>query len=136
VHSKLEAVDGLYPDAPYAYAAVAPAGATVFTAGACPLDEDGRVVAPGDVAAQARQALDNLVAVLRAAGCEPADVVKTTVFVATTDSGALTAAWHEVEQVFGSDGPPSTLLGVTTLGWPGQLFEIEAVATLPAEPPG
>ena len=131
---KLEAVEGLHRDVPYSYAAVAPSGATVFTAGACPLDEDGRVVAPGDVAAQARQTLANLIAVLRAAGCEPADVVKTTVFVATTDSAELTAAWREVEQVFGSDGPPSTLLGVTVLGWPGQLFEIEAVATRPAAP--
>jgi enamine deaminase RidA (YjgF/YER057c/UK114 family) len=131
VHPKLEAVDGLYEGVPYSYAAVAPPGATVFTAGACPLDEGGAVVAPGDVAAQARRALDNLVAVLRAAGCEPGDVVKTTVFVATSDSAELTAAWHEVERVFGSGGPPSTLLGVTVLGWPGQLFEIEAVATRP-----
>ena len=136
MHRKLEPVDGLYRDVPYAYAAIASAGGALFTAGACPLDEDGRVVAPGDVAAQARQALDNLVAVLGAAGCEPGDVVKTTVFVATTDSADLTAAWHEVEQVFGSDGPPSTLLGVTVLGWPGQLFEIEAVAALPAAPAG
>ena len=134
MHRKLSAVDGLHAGVPYSYAAVAPAGATVFTAGACPLDEDGRVVAPGDVAAQARQALANLVAVLSAARCEPADVVKTTVFVATTERRELTAAWHEVEQVFGGDGPPSTLLGVTVLGWPGQLFEIEAVAVLPAEP--
>ena len=136
MHHRLEAVDGLYGDVPYAYAAVTPAGRTLFTAGACPLDAAGAVVAPGDVAAQARQALDNLVAVLHAAGCEPGDVVKTTVFVATTDSSDLTAAWHEVERVFGGDGPPSTLLGVTVLGWPGQLFEIEAVAALPAEPPG
>jgi enamine deaminase RidA (YjgF/YER057c/UK114 family) len=131
VHHKLEAVDGLYRGVPYAYAAVAPAGGTLFTAGACPLDEEGRVVAPGDGAAQARQALANLLAVLEAAGCGLDDVVKTTVFVATTDNAELTAAWHEVEQVFGSDGPPSTLLGVTVLGWPGQLFEIEAVATRP-----
>jgi hypothetical protein len=34
-----------------------------------------------------------------------------------------------VEEVFGTDGPPSTLLGVSVLGWPDQLVEIEAVAT-------
>jgi enamine deaminase RidA (YjgF/YER057c/UK114 family) len=56
----------LYAGVPYSYAAVAPGG-VVFTAGACPLDSDGRVVAPGDVAAQARKTLDNLVATLRAA---------------------------------------------------------------------
>jgi enamine deaminase RidA (YjgF/YER057c/UK114 family) len=58
-------------------------------------------------------------------------VVKTTVFVASTESADLATAWREVEQVFGSDGPPSTLLGVTVLGWPDQLFEIEAVAAPP-----
>jgi enamine deaminase RidA (YjgF/YER057c/UK114 family) len=131
VHRKLAGVDGLYPGVPYAYAAVAPSGATVFTAGACPLDADGNVVAPGDVAGQARQALANLLSVLEAAGCQAGDVLKTTVFVASSDKDDLVTAWGEVERVFGADGPPSTLLGVSALGWPGQLFEIEAVATAP-----
>jgi enamine deaminase RidA (YjgF/YER057c/UK114 family) len=131
MHRKLFAVDGLYGEVPYAYAAITPPGGTVFTAGACPLDEDGQVVATGDVEAQARHAIGNLLAVLEAVGCGPNDVVKTTVFVASTESADLANAWREVEQVFGSDGPPSTLLGVTVLGWPDQLFEIEAVAALP-----
>jgi enamine deaminase RidA (YjgF/YER057c/UK114 family) len=131
MHRKLLAVDGLYGDVPYAYAAVAPPGGMVFTAGACPLDPDGRIVAPGDIEAQARHAIGNLLAVLEAVGCGPNEVIKTTVFVASTESADLATAWREVEQVFGSDGPPSTLLGVTGLGWPDQLFEIEAVAARP-----
>jgi enamine deaminase RidA (YjgF/YER057c/UK114 family) len=128
---KLSALEGLHGGVPYAYAAIVPAGGAVFTAGACPLDADGRVVAPGDLEAQAGQALRNLLAVLEAAGCEPGDVVKTTVFVASTEAGDLLTAWREVERVFGREGPPSTLVGVTVLGWPDQLFEIEAVAALP-----
>jgi enamine deaminase RidA (YjgF/YER057c/UK114 family) len=81
MHRKLLAVDGLYRDVPYAYAAITPPGATVFTAGACPLDADGVVVAPGDIEAQARHAIGNLLTVLRAAGCGPTDVVKTTVLL-------------------------------------------------------
>jgi enamine deaminase RidA (YjgF/YER057c/UK114 family) len=131
MHRKLLAVHGLYGEVPYAYAAITPPGGTVFTAGACPLDADGQVVATGDVEAQARHAIGNLLAVLEAVGCGPNDVLKTTVFVASTESADLASAWREVEQVFGSDGPPSTLLGVTVLGWPDQLFEIEAVAALP-----
>ena len=46
--------------APYAYAAVTPAGRTVWTAGACPLDREGQVVAPGDVARQAQCVMENL----------------------------------------------------------------------------
>ena len=85
----------------------------------------------GDVAAQMRQTLDNLVVALRAAGCGLDDVVKTTVYVASSDHADLVAAWDVVEAEFGSDGPPSTLLGVAALGFTGQLVEIEAVALGP-----
>ena len=43
----------LYPGAPYAYAAAAPPGALIFTAGACPIDQQGKVTAPGDYGKQA-----------------------------------------------------------------------------------
>jgi len=128
---ELTGAAGLYDGVPYAYAAVAPAGSTVFTAGACPLDVAGEVVCPGDVAGQTRRCLANLDAALAAAGCDRADVVKTTVYVASADRDDLLAAWAEVEAAHGADGPPSTLLGVTVLGWPGQLVEIEAVAAPP-----
>ena len=118
----------LYGGVPYTYDAIGPRGSTVFTAGACPLDTNGEIVSPGDIAAQARQALENLVVALEAAGCGPEDVVKTTVYVATRDDADLAVAWRVVEGLFGTEGPPSTLLGVAVLGWPGQLVEIEAVA--------
>src|SRR5579859_7157999 len=75
----------LYPGVPYAYAAVADGPGLVFTAGACPLDEHGRVTAPGDVPAQARQALANLAAVLEESGATIRDVIKTTIYVASSD---------------------------------------------------
>jgi enamine deaminase RidA (YjgF/YER057c/UK114 family) len=119
----------LYGGVPYSYAAIA--AGTVFTAGACPLDSEGNVVAPGDVEGQARQVLANLRVALEAAGCGLEDIVRTTVYVATTDREELVRAWSVVEAAFGSDGPPSTLLGVAVLGWPGQLVEVEAVAAPP-----
>jgi enamine deaminase RidA (YjgF/YER057c/UK114 family) len=122
---------GLYTGAPYAYGAVVGKGALVFTAGACPLDELGRVVAPGDVAAQARQALGNLKATLAAAGCDWAHVVKATVYVAARDREDLLAAWRAVEAAFGTPTPPATLVGVHLLGYSDQRVEIEAVAVRP-----
>ena len=118
----------LYAGTPYDYAAAAPQGGLVFTAGACPLDAHGEVVAPGDLEAQARQALDNLASVLTEAGSSLEQVLKTTVYVAAGDRSDLLRAWGVVEERFGASRPPSTLLGVSFLGYRDQLVEIEAVA--------
>ena len=124
--------DALSDDVPYAYAAVVPPGALVLTAGACPLDDAGDVVCPGDVAGQARRVMENLVVALRAAGCGLADVARTTVYVASADRADLVAVWDVVRAAFGEHDAPSTLLGVAMLGYPGQLVEVEAVASPPA----
>ena len=58
----------LFPGAPYAYAARAQQPDLIFTAGACPLDEQGQVIPPGDVGAQMRQALGNLQIALEESG--------------------------------------------------------------------
>ncbi len=117
--------------APYAYAALPPAGARLlFTAGACPLDESGATVAPGDVAAQAEQVMANLRTALRAAGADLDNVLKTTVYVATRKREDIVAAWDVVRRHFGDHDAPSTLLGVSVLGYPDQLVEVEAVAAL------
>lgn len=120
----------LYEGAPYEYAALAPEGAKlVFAAGACPLNDAGEVVAPGDYENQARVAMDNLRLALEAAGSELGGVLKTTVYVASADRSQLVRTWQVVEQAFAPAGaPPSTLLGVSALGYEGQLVEVEAVA--------
>ena len=115
--------------APYAYAATVAAGARlIFTAGACPLDEQGQTVAVGDITGQAEQVMENLRTALRAAGATLTDVIRTTVYVASTDRSDLGAAWDVVSRHFGDHDVPSTLLGVTVLGYPDQLVEVEAVA--------
>jgi enamine deaminase RidA (YjgF/YER057c/UK114 family) len=100
----------------------------VFTAGACPLDPAGEVVAPGDVEAQAERALENLFVTLAAANSGPDLVLKTTVYVVASERSDLVRVWDVVAARFGSAKPPSTLLGVATLGYPDQLVEIEAIA--------
>jgi enamine deaminase RidA (YjgF/YER057c/UK114 family) len=118
----------LFPGAPYAYAAAAPGAGVIFTAGACPLDEQGQVVAPGDIAGQMRQALDNLQVALEESGATVSDVLKTTVYVRSARREDLVTAWNVVAVAFGDHDAPSTLLGVAALGYEGQLVEIEAVA--------
>lgn len=67
----------LFPHAPYAYAATAPADARlIFLAGACPIDPDGATVAIGDYAGQARACIDNMIIALREAGATLEDVIR------------------------------------------------------------
>lgn len=121
----------LSPVAEYAYAATAPAGARlIFLAGACPLNLDGSTAGVGDYAAQAAQAMDNLVLALTAAGAGLTDVLSTRVLVASTRQDDLVEAWTVVRAAFGAHDAPSTLLGVTVLGYTDQLVEIEAVAAV------
>lgn len=118
--------------AEYAYAATAPAGSRlIFLAGACPLNADGSTAAVGDYAGQAAQALANLRAALAVAGADLTDVISTRVLVATTRQPDLVTAWQVVRDSFGDHDVPSTLVGVTVLGYDDQLVEIEAVAAVP-----
>ena len=115
--------------AEYAYAATAPAGARlIFFAGACPLNLDGSTAGVGDYAAQAGKAMENLAIALEAAGAGLENVLNTRVLVASSRQRDLVDAWEVVRAAFGAHDAPSTLLGVTVLGYTDQLVEIEAVA--------
>ncbi|HYB26243.1 MAG TPA: RidA family protein [Solirubrobacteraceae bacterium] len=104
----------LYPGTPYNYSATAQG--IVFTAGACPLDEHGTVVAPGDFEAQALRAVENLLAALSTHDIGPESVLKTTVFVVAGDRSDLVRVWDVVSSRLGR--VPSTLLGVSLMGYP------------------
>lgn len=117
--------------AEYAYAATAPAEARlIFLAGACPLNEDGSTAAVGDYAGQAAKAFANMRTALADAGATVEDVVSTRVLVASSRQEDLVAAWDVVRDSFGAHDVPSTLFGVTVLGYKDQLVEIEAVAAV------
>jgi len=117
--------------AEYAYAATAPAGARlIFLAGACPLNEDGSTAAPGDYAGQAAKAFENMRTALADAGASVEDVLSTRVLVASSRREDLVAAWDVIRDSFGSHDVPSTLFGVTVLGYTDQLVELEAVAAV------
>jgi enamine deaminase RidA (YjgF/YER057c/UK114 family) len=118
----------LFSGVPYAYAATVPETGLIVTAGACPLDDHGHVVAPGDIAAQTRQVVRNLRIALQECGAELRDVLKTTIYVCSSSRDDLRVAWNEVTAGFGDHDPPSTLLGVAVLGYPDQLVEVEAIA--------
>ena len=114
----------------YAHVAVATGRRLVTTAGAVPLDANGELVGRGDFVAQTRQTLANLMLALEAVGAGGDDVLKTTVYVVSTDRADLVAVWRVVQESAVA-ATASTLLGVALLGYEGQLVEIEAIAALP-----
>lgn len=107
---------------PYCHAKLA--GNTLYTSG-----QLGLIPATGElpqgVEAQASQALDNLSAVLAAAGMTCADVVKTTVFLA--DMGDFAAINAIYAKYFPGEAPARSCVQAAALP-KGALFEIEAVA--------
>lgn len=117
--------------APYAYASRIESGTElIFLAGACPLADDGSTVAVGDVAGQARRCVANMLVALDAAGADLEDVASTRILVASSERRDLVAAWDVVSTAFGEHDVPSTLMGVTVLGYEDQLVEVEVVAAV------
>ena len=126
--------ESLAPAVQYAYAAIAPVGSRiVFLAGACPLNTQGRVIAPGSYEGQTTAAFNNMVTALADSGAVVTDVVSTRLLVASSRQEDLREAWTVFRAAMGEHDAPSTLMGVTALGYPDQLVEIEAVAAIPSE---
>jgi 2-iminobutanoate/2-iminopropanoate deaminase len=106
------------------------AGDLLFVSGIVAVDGEGRLVGGDDVVAQARQVLENMHAVLAAAGCGFEDVVKVTIYLTDADDRPLINPLRQ--EVFGDARPASTLVEVPRLAVPGAKVEIEAVALIPS----
>jgi 2-iminobutanoate/2-iminopropanoate deaminase len=114
---------------PYSQAVVVPVGGQrmVFCSGQIALDPTSGNVIEGDVGAQTRQVLENLGAVLAAAGASFANVVKTTVYLSTM------ADFATVNAIYGERFPqePPARATVAASGLPRNvLVEIDAIAVV------
>jgi len=121
----------------YSHGMAAPAGELVVVAGQVGVGAGGQV-AGGDVGAQTRQALENVHAVLAAAGCDWGDVVRLQTFLVSADDiPGFMRARQEAFPGYFPDGayPPNTLLVVSRLVRPELRVEIEAMAVRPARRP-
>jgi 2-iminobutanoate/2-iminopropanoate deaminase len=116
------------PGAVGPYSQAIRSGDLVFTAGQIALDPASGKLVSDEVAAQTRQVLKNLVAVLDAAGCEARNVVKTTIFL--VDMGDFAAVNEVYAEVFGASLPARSTVAVAALPL-GARVEIEAVARSP-----
>ena len=107
------------------YSQAIEANGLVFVSGQIPLDPATVAFVPGGVEAQAEQSLKNLKAVLEAAGCSLADVVKTTVFL--TNMGDFAAVNEVYARFFTAECPARSAVQVGALP-KRALVEIEAIA--------
>lgn len=107
------------------YSQAIASGQLVFASGQVALEPASGELAEGDVQVQTKRALENLSAVLLAAGSSLGQVVKTTVFLTTMDDFA---SMNEVYAgFFPSDPPARSTIAVAALP-KGALVEIEAIA--------
>ncbi|GAB3475999.1 RidA family protein [Amycolatopsis cihanbeyliensis] len=110
----------------------------VLLAGQCPLAADAdpdsatAVTGRGDLDVQVDQVATNTSIALGAAGATPADVIRAVLYVASSDPAVLGTAWDRflastIGPAFHSAG---TVVGVTCLGYPGQLVELDVTAAV------
>lgn len=111
---------------PYVQALAVRPAEMVFCSGQIPLDpKTGALVGEGDVVKQTEQVLDNLGAVLEAAGCSFADVVRTTIFL--KDMGEFAKVNEVYAKRFSADPPARATVEVSRLP-KDVLVEIDAIA--------
>ena len=115
-------------DAPKAigiYSQAVRAGDAVYISGQIPLDPATGELVAGDVEVQTRRVLQNLEAVLAAAGCSFADVVRTTIFL--KNLGDFQTVNRVYAEVAGREPPACVTVEVSALPR-GAAVEIDAIA--------
>ncbi len=107
-------------------------GRTLYIAGQLGMTAEGRFAgAPGDFRAQCTQCFENMKAALESAGASFKDVVKITNYF--IDMNHLSAFFEVRDRYVNTKAPPaSTAVQISKLARDGALFEIEAIAVLPA----
>src|SRR5881396_1077352 len=120
----------------YSHGMVASGGDLVTVAGQVGIGPQG--VAGPDVGSQTRQAFENVRAIVEAAGCTMADVVRLQTFLVSADDipGFMKARQEAFPEYFPSGVyPPNTLLVVSGLVRPELRVEVEAMAVRPPSRP-
>ena len=118
---KVAATDGTW-------AQVTRKGKLIFISGQVSLDKAGNLVGKDDFEAQARQCLDNLVDVLKAAGGSLKDLMMITVFVKDMAQRPIFARVRDA--YFRANPPASTIVEIKRLFMDEVLLEVNGIAVL------
>ena len=106
-------------------------GQVVHLKGQVALDPEGNIVGEGDMAAQVRQVLENIRAVLAEVGGKMADVISLVHYAADIEAFMQSGAVRQ--EFFAPPYPVTTTIEVSRLYDPALLIEITAVAEIPHE---
>jgi enamine deaminase RidA (YjgF/YER057c/UK114 family) len=120
----------------YSNGMLAPSGSRLLAiAGQVAWDAEERIVGPGDFPRQFRQALSNVLDIVRAAGGKPEQLMQLTVFV--TDVAQYSKCLKELgaiwKELVGRHYPAMALVQVAALLEEGALVEIQGLAAIAAE---
>jgi 2-iminobutanoate/2-iminopropanoate deaminase len=121
------------PDAPKAigpYSQGVRANGLVFTAGQVAFDPKTQQIVDGDISAQTERVMQNLSAILTAAGCGMQDVIRSTVFLKNMDDFA---AMNAVYAKYFSTAPPARSTVEVSRLPKNALVEIDMIAIVPAK---
>jgi 2-iminobutanoate/2-iminopropanoate deaminase len=123
----------LFPSLQYGFSQIVTAtgGTTIYLSGQVGWDVSQQIVGPGDLHAQARQALRNVETAVRIAGGDLSDVVSMRIYIVHSQMGNSRAIREALQEFFPGDSPPATTwIGVQSLANADFLVEIEAIAVI------
>jgi 2-iminobutanoate/2-iminopropanoate deaminase len=125
--------DSLFPSLKYGFSqiVVATGRKTVYISGQTAWDANEKIVGGGDLAQQARQALQNVRTAVEAAGGTLADIVALRIYIVGYRPETANAIGDALRDCFPEAARPATTwIGVATLAHEDFLIEIEATAVL------
>ena len=114
----------------YTQVVIATGSKLVFISGQQPEDINGKLVGHGDFAAQTRMAFGNLDRALAAAGAQPNNVCKITIYIVDYDRDEHIPIIEAAQKaLFGYHKPANVVIGVAVMS-PGYLIEVDAIAVI------
>jgi enamine deaminase RidA (YjgF/YER057c/UK114 family) len=123
----------LFPSLQYGFSQIvsSPAGKLVFLSGQVAWDEQQRIVGPGNLRLQSRQALKNVETAVVAAGGELRDMVSMRIYILEDQLAESRAITEALKAFFPQEqAPATTWIGVRALANEEFLIEIEAIAVI------
>jgi 2-iminobutanoate/2-iminopropanoate deaminase len=119
--------EGLYKSPAFSQAVVAEGGKTIYIGGQNGILPNG-TMAGDNLASQTEQALRNILEILKTVGASQENVVKQTIYVAKGHD--IREGYAATQKVWGNFPTAISFVFVESLGVPGALIEIEAIAVI------